>query len=424
MQLSQIISSINDVFSQPNQNSGASKRLALFVRVFESYNLQNGQLKVSFNGQTKTVSTNNSHGFEVADICLRKPFAFLYKLYTQGHIGFAKAYMDGDISSQNLHALLTFAAVNADAFQDLDSGSHPLRALSRLWHSIQHKNRHNSKKNARKNIAAHYDLGNDFYSLWLDESMTYSSAYYEQPNVTLAQAQQAKIQRILNELDLKKGQDVLEIGCGWGSFAMQAAQQGVNVKGLTLSQEQLRYANERFANLKSTSAHAKAHLQDYRDETGQYDAIVSIEMFEAVGTKYWQGYFDTLKRSLKPGGKAMLQVIVIEGDESDVLSYQSRSDFIQTYVFPGGVLPSKAQLKTLADENGLNFQNLFCFGDDYAKTLEQWRHNVFSVSNELGFLGYDAYFQRLWEYYLVYCQVGFEQKRLDVVQFVLEKPAD
>lgn len=424
MPISHIFSTLPSLFSRSNDQKQMPKQLVALARLFENYDLQQGQLNLCLNGHTKTLFTPNSQSLKAAQLTLNKPLNFLWKLYSQGHIGFAKAYMDGDIDTQDLHALLSFAAANAEAFKSLDKSSHPLRLASRAWQNRQHKSRHNSKKNARKNIAAHYDLGNDFYSLWLDESMTYSSAYYPHEQHTLFAAQQQKIQRILNELNLQAGQKVLEIGCGWGSFAVEAAQRGVAVKGLTLSQEQKRYANERFAALPNTAARAKAHLQDYRDETEQYDAIVSIEMFEAVGTKYWQTYFETLKRTLKPGGKAMLQVIVIEGSEQDVQSYQSGSDFIQTYIFPGGVLPSKSQLMELVDNNGFNLDNFFCFGKDYATTLEAWRENVYSVTDELEALGYDERFRRLWEYYLVYCQVGFEQKRLDVVQLVLEKPVE
>lgn len=428
MQFSQLCSTLPAALIPCERTFSPRKKLEKFAQLFSGYNLQHGQLTFELGeAQHHLVKpaispSENKHNVH-ATIRLNHPLKLLWKLYSQGNMGFAKAYIDGDIDSHDLHALLTFAYVNRHAFSTLEKGTHPLRSLSRLWHTKQHKKRHNSRKNARKNIAAHYDLGNDFYQLWLDDSMTYSAAYYRHNEQTLAQAQQEKINRIIDTLDLQAGHSVLEIGCGWGGFAYAAAQRGVSVKGLTLSQEQCHYANQRFAELPNTNSTAKAHLQDYRDEQQQYDAIVSIEMFEAVGVDYWQTYFETLHRCLKPGGKALLQIITIEGDEKTVSTYQNGSDFIQTYIFPGGVLPAKTQLRTLAHDNGFNVGEMFCFGKDYATTLAAWRQQFHAVTDELQELGYDQRFRRIWDYYLVYCQVGFEQQHLDVVHMIVEKPA-
>lgn len=420
MQFSQLFGTLPLAFLGHEKKNNASKKLAKFAHLFSSYEIEHGKLTLALNSEKHSLLGKQDNPNLNANIQLNQPLKFLWNLYTKGELGFAKSYIENDINSEDLHTLLTFGHLNSQAFETLDKGFHPIRSLTKVWNTTQHNKRHNSRKNARKNIAAHYDLGNDFYQLWLDESMTYSSAYYRNQDETLGQAQQEKIERILDELNLQAGQAVLEIGCGWGSFAAAAAKRGINVKGLTLSTEQQAHANQQFSQLPTGSGNAKAHLQDYRDEQEQYDAIVSIEMFEAVGVNYWQTYFETLKRCLKPGGKALLQIITFEGNEKEISDYQNGSDYIQTYIFPGGVLPAKTQLETLANNNHFSVKDTFCFGRDYATTLAQWREQFHAVTDDLEQLGYDERFRRMWDYYLVYCQVGFEQDRLDVVHLLLE----
>lgn len=351
-----------------------------------------------------------------ADLVLIKPFKFLWLLLTQGELGFAKAYADGLIDTPCLYNLLQLGIANENVL------ANTLKGHSWFYRRFlqRHRANHNSIENSRDNIAAHYDLGNDFYQLWLDETMSYSSALFSADTPTLAAAQHAKYQRIIDELALKPNQHILEIGCGWGGFAEHAARQGAQLNGITLSSEQLNFAQRRLRHA-GLEHQACLSLTDYRHQDGQFDHIVSVEMFEAVGKEYWDDYFSQLKRLLKTDGKAVLQIITI--DDAYAETYQNQVDFIQTYIFPGGLLPSKTQLAALAANHGFSITNQLAFGQDYADTLLHWRQRFDQHRDQLEKLGYDARFQRIWHYYLDYCRVGFESGRTDVVQITLEHQA-
>ena len=351
-----------------------------------------------------------------AELIIHDPIKFIWRFSTQGELGFAKSYADKIIDSPCLYTLLQLGMANETALGHTTQGYKWF--YQRFLH--HHRNNHNSVENSKENISAHYDLGNDFYELWLDETMSYSSALFTPATTSFAQAQQAKYQRIIDELDLQTGQTVLEIGCGWGGFAEQAAQQGAKIKGITLSAEQLSFAQQRLLR-QGLHTQADLSLTDYRHQEGQFDHIVSIEMFEAVGKEYWDDYFSQLKRLLKKEGKAVLQIITI--DEPRAAGYQDNVDFIQAFIFPGGLLPSKTQIHQLAEQHGFTVTNEHSFGLDYAETLHRWHQNFSQHSDALAKMGYDQRFQRIWQYYLDYCRVGFESKCTDVIQISLEHSA-
>jgi cyclopropane-fatty-acyl-phospholipid synthase len=331
----------------------------------------------------------------------------LRRLLRGGMIGWAEAYMAGEWDSPDLAALVQWALGNEHAMQQFMRGNLLLRLTNRLFHL----SRRNSRRGSRRNIEYHYDLGNDFYRLWLDPSMTYSSALFA-GNESLQAAQHNKYRRIAQMLGLKPGQRVLEIGCGWGGFAELAAREfGVQVHGITLSQEQLAWARNRVANAGLTD---RCHfsLTDYRDLDTQYDHIVSIEMFEAVGEAHWDLYFQTLKRCLRPGGQALLQVISIDNER--FARYRRSADFIQRYIFPGGMLPSPAVLAERIGANGLALREQQLFGADYARTLAIWHQRFNDQWPAIRALGFDDRFRRMWQYYLGYCEGGFRGGSIDV----------
>lgn len=323
----------------------------------------------------------------------------------RGDIGFCEAYIDGQWDTPDLAALLTRLANNRDVLKKAVYGSWPELLAARLRHWANR----NSRVGSRRNIMAHYDLGNEFYRLWLDETMSYSSALYSK-GADLAAAQRAKYCRILGRLGAKPGETVLEIGCGWGGFAEMAVADGLRVTGLTLSPAQLDWARRRVAT-------ADFRLQDYRDTAESYDHVVSIEMFEAVGERWWPTYFGTLARALKPGGRAVVQSIVIRDDLFS--AYRRGTDFIQQHVFPGGMLPSRAAFRKAAAKQGLAVRDEFAFGRDYARTLAEWRQAFEARWPQVEALGFDASFRRLWHLYLAYCEAGFLAGSIDVVQFEL-----
>lgn len=334
----------------------------------------------------------------------------------RGDIGFAETWIAGDWHTDSLATVLRVLVANRDVIERAVYGS--------WWGGLLHRLRHllnrNSRAGSRRNIHAHYDLGNPFYSVWLDPSMTYSSALYgDEPARSLQDAQHAKYRRILDVLGLAPGARVLEIGCGWGGFAEMAARDGLHVTGLTLSTEQHAWATRRLADA-GLSDRARFVLQDYRDEHGRYDAIVSIEMFEAVGEQYWDAYFRTLRRCLAPGGVAVVQTITI--DETLFERYRRSTDFIQQYIFPGGMLPSKTVFAERAGRAGLSVEDRFDFGLDYARTLAQWREAFVENLPRITAQGFDTRFARTWEFYLAYCEAGFAQRNTDVVQFALRAP--
>jgi cyclopropane-fatty-acyl-phospholipid synthase len=339
----------------------------------------------------------------------------LRRLLLSGDVGFAEAYMDGDWSSPQLASLIELAARNEAHFGSSARGMAVLRFLNRLHHLC----RPNTRRGSRRNIAQHYDLGNAFYTQWLDPGMTYSSAIFSEPNATLEEAQAAKIARAANLLGLRGGERVLEIGCGWGGMAEALARQGCSVTGLTLSQEQLAYANERFARA-GIAERAQAEFCDYRDATGFFDRIVSIEMFEAVGEAHWPAYFNALRERMVAGGAAVLQVISIEDARFE--AYRRGIDFIQRYIFPGGMLPTVAVMRDQVARAGLSLTHLETFGASYARTLAEWQNRFQRAWNSIAELGFDQRFKRMWEYYLAYCEAGFRSGAIDVGLYRIEKP--
>ena len=373
--------------------------------------IQYGSLTVTMGEQQRRFT--GSHTGVHAELIIKQPLKFMWLFSSQGELGFAKAYADQLIDTPCLYSLLQLGAINEQALSDTRLGFNWFyqRFLKR------HRANHNSIENSRENISAHYDLGNDFYQLWLDQTMSYSSALFTDPKQSMEQAQANKYQRILDELDWQEGDHILEIGCGWGGFAERAAQQGCDVTGITLSTEQLEFANRRMQR-QCLAEQAQLNLMDYRHQQGQFDHIVSIEMFEAVGKEYWHEYFTQLKRLLKNNGKAVLQIITIEDERAE--RYQNDVDFIQMFIFPGGLLPSKQQLHQLAQEHGFKISNELAFGQDYARTLQLWQDDFAAHREQLLEIGYDQRFQRIWRYYLDYCRVGFETGYTDVVQLTLE----
>jgi cyclopropane-fatty-acyl-phospholipid synthase len=338
-------------------------------------------------------------------------------IISRGDIGVAESYFKNLWHTDDLERLLHLAIQNRAALDALIYGSWWGSLLSKIKHFLNK----NTKSGSKKNIQAHYDLGNNFYSLWLDPSMMYSSALFSEGNdKTLEQAQKDKCNRIISMLNPQAGDHILEIGCGWGGFIKQANEQGLHVDAITISNEQYRYVQEQLAFQASPTAKSAVMLKDYRDCHQQYDGIVSIEMFEAVGEEYWQSYFKTIYRCLKPGKRAVIQSIVI--DEDLFPKYRTKTDFIQQYVFPGGMLPAVSVFEQHAHDVGLRVKDKLFFGDDYANTLRTWALSFNEKLKEVKALGFKDEFIRLWNFYLFYCAAGFAGKNLEVVQFTLEKP--
>ncbi|MRW88601.1 methyltransferase domain-containing protein [Duganella sp. FT80W] len=337
------------------------------------------------------------------------------RILRAGDIGFAEAYGAGWVDSPDLVALLRLALRNESTLDRMVFGG----VLARCWYRLRHWLRRNSRDGSRRNIHAHYDIGNEFYRLWLDPSWTYSSALFDGDYTqSLQRAQERKYQRVIEALGLRLGDRVLEIGCGWGGFAEHAARQGIRVHGLTISPSQLEIGRQRIAAAQLEPL-VKLELRDYRDLQGSYDAIVSIEMFEAVGERYWPQYFDTVAARLKPGGKALVQSITI--GEQFFPRYRSGSDFIQQYIFPGGMLPSVERFEAGAARAGLQCTDRLAFGHDYAETLQRWRSAYHAARVQVTAQGFDAHFQRIWDLYFAYCEAAFDEERTDVVQFRLER---
>lgn len=333
----------------------------------------------------------------------------------RGSIGFAEAYMDGDIECSDLTALFRFFVQNRDRFERAGRGLFKVRSGARLGHLF----RRNSRRGSRRNISAHYDLGNAFFAPWLDPEMIYSSGLYARGAETLEAAQQAKLDLILELLDLSPGAHMLEIGCGWGALARRAAlRHGVRVEGITLSREQLAHARAEAAKA-GLNEQCSFRLQDYRETRGRYDRIVAIEMIEAVGEAYWPAFFATLHDRLKPGGAAVLQAITM--DEARFETYRRKADFIQSYIFPGGMLPTQSAIERHASAAGLALDRVELFGPCYARTLRDWRARFDAAWDQIGRLGFDERFRRRWEYYLAYCEAGFEEGVIDVGAYRLRK---
>lgn len=332
-----------------------------------------------------------------------------------GDLGFAEGYMEGDWDSPDLTSLLMLGSINETDMPRSLRPSLPVRLLARSIHAC----RANTRFGSRRNIAAHYDLGNAFFGTWLDDTMTYSAAIFADPTEELSAAQRRKYVRLAKKLDLRPGHRVLEIGCGWGGFAEIAAGEfGCDLVCLTLSQEQAAFARERLAR-SGLSDRVEIRLQDYRDVTGTFDRIASIEMFEAVGEAHWPTYFDVVRDRLAPGGLAGLQVITI--DEKRFDSYRHNPDFIQRYIFPGGMLPSPTALAAAAEDAGLSVEDSYWFGPSYSESLRRWDSAFRAAWPRIQLLGFDERFRRMWRYYLCYSEVGFELGRTDVGQFLIRR---
>ncbi|MEK1932928.1 MAG: cyclopropane-fatty-acyl-phospholipid synthase family protein [Pararhizobium sp.] len=375
--------------------------------------MQAGCLKLTLPDSRKVVVKGRTHG-PVASVTLHN-WNMPQRALSGGTIAVAESYMDGDWDSPDVGAFLELFLVNTDVGRNFSNGAH---GVLRLVEKLRHWMNANTKTGSKRNISAHYDLGNAFYKEWLDPTMTYSSALYSTGANDLQSAQRAKYEALADAAGIEAGHHVLEIGCGWGGFAEYAAGEiGCRVTGLTISREQLAFANERMKNA-GLGDKVEIKFQDYRDETGLYDRIVSIEMFEAVGEKYWPAYFSQLQRCLKPGGKAGLQIITIKPEA--YREYRANPDFIQKYVFPGGMLPTREHLIDLGRKVGLKMSGDFGFGLDYARTLAEWRQRFWSVWDKVEPLGFDTRFKRLWEFYLFYCEAGFRAKNIDVRQIVYE----
>jgi cyclopropane-fatty-acyl-phospholipid synthase len=373
--------------------------------------VQHGALKMEFpNGQSAQFGDRSqpvTMTLKNWDVC--------YAALKSGDIGFAETFIDGHWSTDNLPRLIELFVRNRNAIESVIYGTW----WGSLLYRIKHLFNRNSRAGSRKNIHAHYDIGNDFYRLWLDPSMTYSSALFaDGHSASLQDAQLAKYRRILDELRLPPQARVLEIGCGWGGFAELASSAHARVTALTLSTEQLQFAHQRLTNA-GLADQVELRLQDFRDANGEFDAIASIEMFEAVGEAYWPSYFDCIARNLKANGRACIQTIVI--DDALFARYRKGTDFIQQYIFPGGMLPSPAVFRAQAEKHGLRVVNEFNFGLDYARTLDEWRNAFKEQLPQVRAQGFDDRFLRTWEFYLAYCEAGFRARSIDVVQFTLEK---
>ncbi len=331
-----------------------------------------------------------------------------------GDLGFAEAFVSSKWETSDLPALLELAATNRGVLEMAMRG----RWWGKILYRLRHLMRRNTRANARRNIHAHYDLGNAFYQAWLDTTMTYSSGLFgSSKSCSLEDAQIAKYRRILDRLDVRQGDRILEIGCGWGGFAEVAARErDANVHGITLSRQQWSFCTQRMRRA-SPERRVQTAICDYRDVGGEFDFVVSIEMFEAVGEAYWPSYFSAVRKRLRPGGRALIQTIVIADELFD--DYRRSTDFIQQYIFPGGMLPSPSVFEEQARRAGLLLQDSHFFGLDYAETLARWRERYNAVAPSLRKYGFDTRFERLWNFYLAYCEAGFRAGSIDVAQMQL-----
>ena len=336
------------------------------------------------------------------------------RLIFEGNIGFAKSYLDGDWTTPDIAALIDLAARNETALRASIHGLPPVRLINRWRHSL----RSNTLEGSRRNIIDHYDLGNEFFALWLDREMNYSSGLFDAPHQTLEAAQIAKQEFIVDQLALSGGEDILEIGCGWGSLAERLIRRGCRVTGLTLSPAQHAHTRERLAKA-GLADRADIRLEDYRSIKGRFDRIVSVEMLEAVGERFWPTYFEVLRQRLDAKGLAAIQVITIE--DRRFKSYASASDFIQHYIFPGGMLPSPTLLRNHISGAGLNLVAFRTFGASYAATLTEWSARFQKAWPRIEQLGFDLRFRRMWDYYLGYCEGGFRSGATDVGLYVLSR---
>ena len=388
---------------------GLPARARMMLRM--STTIEKGSLLVTLPDGRTFFTGDNAPG-PAAELTLHN-WNLLGRAFSGATIGVAESYMDGDWSSPDVTTFLELFVVNVEAGEKLAGGANWLiGTIQRIRHWLNE----NTHARAKQNISAHYDLGNAFYREWLDPSMTYSSALYQNGANDLEGAQAAKYRALAHDTGIGPDDHVLEIGCGWGGFAEFAAREiGCRVTGLTISREQYDFARERIAKA-GLSDKVDIKFQDYRDETGKYDRIASIEMFEAVGEKYWPVFFGKVRDCLKPGGTAGMQIITI--NEAAYPLYRKRPDFIQRYVFPGGMLPTPNLLRSLGAEEGLSFLRERVFAQDYARTLAEWRHRFWGSWERIVPLGFDERFKKLWEFYLHYCEAGFRAEYIDVRQVV------
>lgn len=386
------------------------KRIA---NIFES-NLTRGRLEITFPSGGTRVFAGREDG-PLACVTVHR-WRAIWKFALGGTLGMARGYIEKDWTTPDLVSVIELGAANTGSLRTTLKGTGWIRALQR-W---RHLRRTNSPRGARKNIAFHYDMGNAFYQQWLDPGMTYSSAIFEGDNSSLEEAQTEKYRRLLDLLQVKPGERILEIGCGWGGFAEVAAKErGANVVGITLSHEQVAFARER---IKKAGLEDQVSISycDYRDVNEQFDHVVSIEMFEAVGEQYWQSYFSKIHTVLRPGGRAALQIITI--DDALFGEYRKAVDFIQTYIFPGGMLPSLGALKTEVEKAGLALEKADAFGPHYARTLSIWRERFNTAWQDKTIPeGFDDTFRRIWTYYLSYCEGGFRGGSINVHQLALKR---
>ena len=383
-----------------------------FSQVFEMAATMNTGILDFVLPDGRVFRANGKNPGPVAQVDIHNPEVFA-RLIREGDLGFSDAYLDSWWSTPDLQSFMDWVHAENDELYD----GFPGMSLVRTFEKIRFWLQSNSKRQARKNISHHYDLGNDFYRLWLDNTMTYSSALFTTGQEDLEAAQIAKYASMVDQMGVKEGDHVLEIGCGWGGFAEYAAKErGLKVTGLTISKEQLEFSKNRIIN-KGLEGKVDIKLQDYRDEKGRYDGIASIEMFEAVGQKYWPVYFDTIKKCLHPGRQATLQIITIQEDRWDV--YQRGVDFIQKYIFPGGMLPSPNVLKSEVQNAGLSVVKSIEFGQSYSQTLRRW-HDTFNAKwDQAAELGFDDRFRRMWNFYLTSCAATFESGNCDVTQITI-----
>jgi len=350
-----------------------------------------------------------------AELVVHDPDVFA-RLIREGDLGFCEAYLEQGWSTPDLQAFMDLVHADNDEIYDGFPGMGLVRAFEKLRFWLQR----NSKRQAKKNISYHYDLGNDFYALWLDDSMTYSSALFQTGQETLEGAQRQKYASMVDQMGAQPGDHVLEIGCGWGGFAeYAAAERGLRVTGLTISQAQHDYAVERVARA-GLSDRVEIKLQDYRDERGSYDGIASIEMFEAVGETYWPTYFDTLRERLKPGRNATLQIITVQDRRFEI--YRNSVDFIQKFIFPGGMLPSPSVLREEVRKAGLAVKHSIEFGESYSQTLRRWHDTFNGKWEQIAAQGFDARFRRMWNFYLTSCAATFHSGNCDVTQITVTRP--
>lgn len=400
------MSDIRTISSRPRMWRRTARAAPFFVR-----QLQRLLSQITFGDITIVLPNGQSLHRQAANpgpsakLVIRR-WRTVWRLMVGGELAFAESFIAGDWWTPNLIAFLDFGARNETSMQQAISGTIAQRLLSRL----QHWRRRNTRRGSQKNIAAHYDLGNAFYALWLDRGMNYSSALFLQPDQSIEAAQDAKLDRVIELLDISGGERVLEIGCGWGAL-MQRLLPRCDLTGITLSEEQRAFAQQRIAS-HDAKGQADVRLQDYRDVQERYDRIVSIEMIEAVGERYWPTYFEKLRNALAQGGTIVLQAITIA--ENRFAKYRNQPDFIQRYIFPGGVLPTVDIIRREAAQAGLELIDHQPFGQSYARTLEIWREQFLSAWPAIERLGFDASFKRMWEYYLCYCEVGFRNNAIDV----------